>query len=721
MSNPHDYTYVAAQAFLDEKHKGPESISTNDNNDYTLGKIGKHNVVIAILPHGEYGISSAASVARDMLHSFPNIRIGLMVGIGGGAPSHKHDIRLGDVVVSASGNGKGGEFQETGFLNQPPTILRAAVNGLMAQYEGEGIQLEESISKVLKKKPRLQKKYRRPKRSTDRLYQPGVLHPPNDESSYAIACDNDPSTLIVRPKRTEGEDNPSIHYGLIASSNRLMKDALIQDALIRKKDVLCFEMEAAGLMNHFPCLVIRGVCDYLDLHKNKGWQGYAAIISASYAKDLLCCIPPNRIKAEKKISEVLSVIYEGIHCLVRKQHNQEYKSILKTSSKTMFYPGDLRIGIAYVYCNFQRHDQQRINDLLASLLKQLTQGQPSLPEGVKTLHDKHKDNRAPPSSEEISMTLRSVTTIYQRASNSCRNDFLLELFNLQARYGINLFTTSRPLPEITKQIKAGISEAVDGMFLLAQIYLKSFDDKLIINAQKKASGGNMDWVLVKAYDIAMERINGQKPGLREPLIITELQHALAIKRNKRVLDPGDLPQIGDMVSQYFDENRTLFLNAEADITTTCITYLSFDIFKSGFYQTDKEFEERIRLNPFYDYSAHHWVGIDAKDWFHRTPLSWAAGEGREAIVKLLLATGKVDINAKDRSGRTPLWWAAEGGHEAIVKLLLEHGADADLKDKDGLTALSWATTEGNVAIVQLLAAQRRPMPEPLNTILTLII
>ena len=69
-------------------------MSTNDNNDYTLGKVGRHNVVIAVLPDGEYGTASAAMVARDILYSFPNIRIGLMVSISGGALSLKHDIRL---------------------------------------------------------------------------------------------------------------------------------------------------------------------------------------------------------------------------------------------------------------------------------------------------------------------------------------------------------------------------------------------------------------------------------------------------------------------------------------------------------------------------------------------------------------------------------------------------------------------------------------------------
>src|SRR3954454_15967697 len=121
MSNPKSYTvgwicaitteYVAAQTFLDEKHKGPEYVSPHDNNDYTLGKVGKHNVVIAVLIDGEYGTASAASVARDMLHSFPNVRIGLMVGIGGGAPSRDHGIRLGDVVVSSPRDGSSGVFQ----------------------------------------------------------------------------------------------------------------------------------------------------------------------------------------------------------------------------------------------------------------------------------------------------------------------------------------------------------------------------------------------------------------------------------------------------------------------------------------------------------------------------------------------------------------------------------------------------------------------------------
>jgi len=311
--------YIAAQAFLDEQHERPEYLSPNDSNDYTLGKIGKHNVVIAVLPDGEYGIASAANVASDMRHSFPNVRIGLMVGIGGGAPTPEHSIRLGDVVVSAPRNGNGGvfqydygktiqdqSFQTTGFLNQPPKVLRGAVNGLMAEYETNGHQLEEAISGILEKKPRLKRRYKRPDSGRDRLYQSTITHPLHNKADCAAVCGDNPLNLVLRPKRAEDEDNPAIHYGLIASANQLIKDALVRDRLAAERDVLCFEMEAAGLMNHFPCLVIRGICDYADSHKNKEWQGYAAMAAAAYTKDLLCRIAPNRVEAEKKISDLLS-------------------------------------------------------------------------------------------------------------------------------------------------------------------------------------------------------------------------------------------------------------------------------------------------------------------------------------------------------------------------------------------------------------------------------
>lgn len=91
-----------------------------------------------------------------------------------------------------------------------------------------------------------------------------------------------------------------------------MKDALLWDRFVKENNILCFEMEAAGLMNQFPCLVIRGICDYSDTYKNKGWQGYAAMAAAAYAKDLLCRIPPNKVEAESRISNLLSGVLDVV-------------------------------------------------------------------------------------------------------------------------------------------------------------------------------------------------------------------------------------------------------------------------------------------------------------------------------------------------------------------------------------------------------------------------
>ncbi|KAF6806455.1 Kinesin light chain 5 [Colletotrichum sojae] len=121
--------------------------------------------------------------------------------------------------------------------------------------------------------------------------------------------------MVSRDERGEHEDNPTIHYGLIASANQVMKNAKIRETLSAEKGVICFEMEAAGLMNHFPCLVIRGICDYSDSHKNKEWQGFAAMTAAAYAKDLLRQIPPNSVEAEKPIREVLGSIHEDVQRL----------------------------------------------------------------------------------------------------------------------------------------------------------------------------------------------------------------------------------------------------------------------------------------------------------------------------------------------------------------------------------------------------------------------
>jgi Ankyrin repeats (3 copies)/Ankyrin repeat len=95
------------------------------------------------------------------------------------------------------------------------------------------------------------------------------------------------------------------------------------------------------------------------------------------------------------------------------------------------------------------------------------------------------------------------------------------------------------------------------------------------------------------------------------------------------------------------------------------------------------------------------VEVDFKDAGDRTPLSWAAENGNEAVVRLLLDNG-ANADSKDVGDRTPLSWAAENGNEAVVRLLLDNGANADSKDVGDRTPLSWAAEYGHEAAVKLL-------------------
>ncbi|PNP78935.1 hypothetical protein FNYG_07800 [Fusarium nygamai] len=313
---------IAAKAFLDALHDPVDNAAIHDDNNYTLGSIGKHNVVIAVLPYGQYGLVNAAAALTHMTRTFSNLRAVLMVGIGGGVPG-KEDIRLGDIVVGSVGRNSGGviqydygravqgeEFAVTGHLNQPPMAFLTAMSALHATYEMEGHNIESNIDKALRKYKRLAKKYKRPAASSDRLYEVNFVHKGHEGISCSRSCGDD--NLVHRDERDEDENNPAIHCGLIASGNSLMKDALLRDKLAAKHGILCFEMEAAGLMNHFPCVVIRGICDYSDTHKNDEWQEYAAMAAAAYTKDLLLQVVPSSVQKEERIETILGHLSEKV-------------------------------------------------------------------------------------------------------------------------------------------------------------------------------------------------------------------------------------------------------------------------------------------------------------------------------------------------------------------------------------------------------------------------
>jgi nucleoside phosphorylase len=301
---------AAVEAMLDDIH---ESLpSSRDQNTYTLGRMEAHNVVVAVMP--EIGNNRATAVATQLLNDFQSIRFGLLVGIGGGIPGEEeddNDIRLGDVVVSKPtatfggvvqfdmGKVKlGGLFQRTGSLTKPSAVLSANVHRLQAKQARLGSQIPTLLSQMQQKYPKMAEKYTYQGTDNDRLFDATYPH------QAGGTCKNcDPMKVVDRVHRPDTD--PQIHYGTIGSSNTVIKDGATRDRLRKDLGVLCVEMEAAGLMDEFSCLVIRGICDYADSHKNKRWQPYAAATAAAYAKELLSIIPAQEVVAASKVGETL--------------------------------------------------------------------------------------------------------------------------------------------------------------------------------------------------------------------------------------------------------------------------------------------------------------------------------------------------------------------------------------------------------------------------------
>lgn len=289
----------ASCQMLDHEFQGPGSSEVNDNNTYVFGRIGKHNVVIGCLPGGQYGNNTAASVARDMVRSFPKLRFALMVGIGGGAPTQDTDIRLGDVVVSEPRGTLGGvvqidlgkqlsdgTFERKGQLDAPPQVLLGVLPH-MRRYHNDR-RKPDRIAEHIKLMDDMPD-YQRPAEDRDRLYRADYAH---RGGKTCEKCADD--GLVDRPRRSTFRA-VTVHYGIIASSNSVIKNPESRDKHAQELNVLCFEMEAAGLANNFRCLVIRGICDYSDSHKNDEWHKYAALTAAAYAREVLHVLLPEKI------------------------------------------------------------------------------------------------------------------------------------------------------------------------------------------------------------------------------------------------------------------------------------------------------------------------------------------------------------------------------------------------------------------------------------------
>ncbi|KAI0412872.1 ankyrin repeat-containing domain protein [Xylaria grammica] len=497
--------------------------------------------------------------------------------------------------------------------------------------------------------------------------------------------------------------------------------------------------------------------------------------------------------------------------------SSKYRSWIKSRRRTLFCPGvpgagksmiasividdlsktfrhDNSVAVAYMFYNFRCMHEQQPEDLLASLVKQILHDRP-VPAEVKDLFTVHKPRRTRPSLTEISSVLSSICALFTNvfivvdALDECqreqREKFLSEIFNLQKTKPLNLFATSRMIPEIEglfddseqlevratiddvhkyldtrtsrlptfirgirDEIKTEICKAVDGIFLLAQLYVNSLEGKRSIKAVRGAlkdlRTGCSAYDTV--YSSALQRIEDQVKDARElakqviswitwsrrPISMTELQHALGIELGSSVLDEDNLPDVDYMVSvcaglvTVDHESRVIRLvhytaqeylerswkhqaaRFEADMSATCITLLSFSYFESGICTTDRGFEERLQAYPFYDYSARNWGNhARAGGVLDDVAFCFLRDKAKVEAAGQALAVS-CEVRSQDVRGTTTgIHLAAHFGLTEAVRVLLEDGWPPDATDGYSRTPLSWATREGHEDVAKLLLESGR--------------
>ncbi|KAM0159004.1 hypothetical protein ACHAQE_005283 [Botrytis cinerea] len=403
------------------------------------------------------------------------------------------------------------------------------------------------------------------------------------------------------------------------------------------------------------------------------------------------------------------------------------------------FRNDKGIGIAYLYCNFKRQHDQKIDDLLLSLLKQLCRYQSSLPGAVKDMFDLHSPRQNRPSKKEISSALKSVIDLYSKVfividaldecqmADGCRMDFLSEVFHLQETCQLSLFATSRHIPDIEEmfdnsmrleirasdtdveryldgrmsqlpgyvrnskdlqnEIKSKIIKAIDGMFLLARLDFDSLKVKKSPKAMRNAlnmlpTGSN---AYKDAYKDAMERIEGQLDDERD----LAKQVLSWITFAKRPLTTAELQEAIAVEINETELDRENFTEISTMISVC-----------AGLVTVDDE-GKIIRL-----------VHYTTQEYFERTRDEWFPNA--ETFITTICVTYlsfetfntgfcRVEIDYKDSKDRTLLSLATENGYEKVIKLLFDIGkVNLECKDSKDQTPLFFAAKNGYEKVIKLL-------------------
>ncbi|KAL7796741.1 hypothetical protein V8C37DRAFT_408226 [Trichoderma ceciliae] len=324
LSLEYDAAILLVDEFWDQEGR-QYGRTSGDTNMYRNGRIGMHNVVLTLLPN--MGKAAVAGSAASLRTSYPNLKLVFLVGVCGGVPNlDSHEALLGDVVIGEAivqydfGRQYPGKFvpKDTaeGTLSAPNKDIRS----LLAYFKsdagkddlrwntGNHLKVLQGVA-VMKQ---YQHSYRYPGFVEDKLFAATYRHKHREQASCGVChggnelfcdkaaqvscadlgCDEDELVPRQRLKRKrdlgwEETQCPEIFIGRVASADTVMKSGDHRDQIAKQHSIVAFEMEGAGLWDEAPCIVVKGICDYADSHKNKIWQPFAAATAAAVTKAML--------------------------------------------------------------------------------------------------------------------------------------------------------------------------------------------------------------------------------------------------------------------------------------------------------------------------------------------------------------------------------------------------------------------------------------------------
>ncbi|KAL8402745.1 hypothetical protein RB596_009203 [Gaeumannomyces avenae] len=321
-----DIELLPARLMLDVNHLAPSYDTEHNEYTYLFGEINRHNVVLATLLDSNKGNLNSGHLASQLFRTFPAIRITLLVGIGGGIPSSPphadplQDIHLGDVVVGypLSGNppsiyyayGRlkpgGREILHKGRMEDPDRRALSGLDALTSDYEFNPNEVRARLSEQLK---RLREnkthghKFRLPPPDSDKLFKADNHH--QGDWGDCDACRG--LELVKRPPRQDEDRETFVfHRGMAAIGDQVVQDGEEREKIRELCDgfARCVEMEAAGIKVNRKCLIIRGISDHADSHKNDEWKQCAAGHAAAFARQLLCTIPAGELRAKEEPGKI---------------------------------------------------------------------------------------------------------------------------------------------------------------------------------------------------------------------------------------------------------------------------------------------------------------------------------------------------------------------------------------------------------------------------------